>query len=171
MSDWGLEDEGWEHRAAEGGEPPDVLVVDDDPAIRDMLTYLFEDEGWTVRQAEDGELALVALEARAPDAMVLDLMMPKLDGHGVLRARREAELAPDTRTMILTAKSDAADEVWCWELGADEYMRKPVEPEDLLRELKVLLKLSADDVRARREHGLAEARRLDTLERAFKNNN
>jgi DNA-binding response OmpR family regulator len=144
-----------------------VLIVDDDPSIRTMLAFLFEDEGFVVREAEDGAAGIDALAAAPPDCMVLDLMMPNVDGHGVLRARRERDLAPDTRIVILTAKSDPSDAVWCWELGADEYVNKPVDPEKLLREVQMLLKRTPEEVRERRVRGLAEAKRLDEMEAAF----
>ena len=69
--------------------------------------------------------------------------------------------------MILTAKSDPSDAVWCWELGADEYVNKPVDPETLLREVQLLLRRTPDEIRARRVEGLAEAKRLDAMESAF----
>lgn len=145
-----------------------MLIVDDDPSIRSMLGFILEDEGFQVREAADGRAALAMLEDDAPDAMVLDLMMPELDGHGVLRARRDQGLAPDTRIVVLTAKTDPTDAVWCWELGADEYVHKPVEPERLLREVQALLRRTPDEVRARRSEGLAEAQRMDGLESAFR---
>jgi two-component system response regulator MtrA len=144
-----------------------VLIVDDDPSIRSMLGFVFEDEGFTVLEAADGAAAIDALRDQPPSCMVLDLMMPNVDGIEVLTARRDQGLAPDTRIVILTAKTGTADAVWCWELGADEYVTKPVDPEQLLREVLVLLKQSAEEVRARRERGLAEARRLDSIEAAF----
>lgn len=164
----------WEITEADWPEPPpvppgdqSVLIVDDDASIRSMLGFVFDDEGFAVREAADGREALDELARTAPDAMVLDLMMPRLDGHEVLRARREQSLAPDTRVVILTAKPDAIDAVWCWELGADEYVRKPVDPEVLLREVQVLLRRSPEEIRTRRAEGLADARRLDAMEAAF----
>lgn len=166
MSDWEITDDDWDRP-----EPPAsqrVLIVDDDPSVRSLLSFLFEDEGFSVREAADGDEALTALEADAPDVMVLDLMMPRVDGHDVLRARRERGLAPGTRILILTAKSDPADAVWCWELGADEFLNKPVDPEQFVREVQILLRRSPEEMRARREEGLAEARRLDAMEAAFR---
>ena len=162
MSEWDVTDDDWE---AEDG--PRILVVDDDPAIRKLLSFIFEDEGYNVTAANDGSEALVVLEARPPDAMVLDLMMPNVDGHEVLRQRGDRDLAPDTRVLVLTAKSDPRDQVWCWELGADQFMNKPVEPERCVREVEILLRSTADEVRERRERGLAEAKRLDAMEAAF----
>ena len=147
---------------------PEILVVDDDDLVRGMVAYLFDDAGFTVREAADGDEALAALEERAPDCMVLDLMMPKVDGYAVLKARREKNIAPDTRVVILTAKTDTHDAVSCWELGADEFITKPFDSDKLLREVKVLTALTAEEARERREFGLNEAKRLDQLDKAFK---
>jgi DNA-binding response OmpR family regulator len=94
-------------------------------------------------------------------------MMPNVDGVEVLRVRRDEGIAPDTRVLVLTAKTDTADAVWCWELGADEYVLKPVDPDVLLRDVLLLLKRTPDEVRTRREEGLTEARRMDAMEKAF----
>jgi two-component system OmpR family response regulator len=168
MSEWEITDEDWPQRPAPAPGDRSVLIVDDDPSIRSMLGFILGDEGFQVREAADGRAALTMLEEDAPDAMVLDLMMPELDGHGVLRARRDQGLAPDTRIVVLTAKTDPTDAVWCWELGADEFVHKPVDPERLLREVQALLRRTPAEVRARRTEGLAEAKRLDGLESAFR---
>jgi DNA-binding response OmpR family regulator len=167
MSDWDITEEQWPDRSAVDPSELSVLIVDDDPSIRSMLGFIFDDEGFVVREAADGAEAIEQLSDDPPDAMVLDLMMPRVDGHGVLRERREQQLAADTRIVVLTAKADPADAVWCWELGADEFVNKPVDPEKLLREVQMLLKRSPDEIRSRRREGLAEARRLDTMEAAF----
>jgi DNA-binding response OmpR family regulator len=146
----------------------DVLIVDDDEVVRGLLAWLFEDAGYVVRQAEDGRVALDALTERPPDCMVLDLMMPEVDGLAVLRRRQEGSLAPDTRIIILTAKDTRADEVFCWEQGADEFLSKPFDGERLIKLAGDLMGLSAEQLRHRREVGLAEARRLDAMEQAFK---
>jgi DNA-binding response OmpR family regulator len=146
----------------------DVLVVDDDEVIRGMLAWLFEEAGYGVRQAADGAEALVEIQARPPDCMILDLMMPEVDGQTVLARRQAASLAPETRIVVLTAKTDRSDEVWCWERGADEFLNKPFDGEKLIRLVADLMGLSAEQLRHRREVGLAEARRLDAIEAAFK---
>lgn len=166
MSEWEITDDDWPQTTPSHAEQT-VLIVDDDPSIRSMLGFLFEDDGFVVREAADGVAALELLEHDAPDLLVLDLMMPELDGHGVLRARRDHDLAPDTRIVVLTAKSDAVDAVWCWELGADEYVSKPVDPDELLRDVQLLLKRTPEEIRARRVEGLAEAKRRDEMESAF----
>jgi DNA-binding response OmpR family regulator len=144
-----------------------VLVVDDDASVRAMLGYLLHDEGYDVREAADGAEAITELTVDAPDCMVLDLMMPNVDGVEVLRARRERGFAPDTRVLVLTAKTDTKDAVWCWELGADEYLNKPVDPDKLAREIRQLLSRSTVELQRRRRVGLADARSRDELEAAF----
>jgi CheY-like chemotaxis protein len=147
---------------------PDVLVVDDDEIIRGMLAFLFEGEGHTVEQAADGAAALEVLRSRQPDCMVLDLMMPGIDGLSVLHTRTAENLAPDTRVIVLTAKSGTEDAVWCWEAGADEFLTKPFDPERLLRLVRDLAGLTPEEAKRRRELGLADSRRLDAIEAALR---
>jgi len=112
-----------------------VLIVDDDPDIRSLLVYTLRDAGFEVREAFDGTSALAALAEQPPACMVLDLMMPGLDGFGVLEAMRTDHLAPDTRVVILTCKADGPSLTRGWQLGADDYLTKPCDP--LLLALKV----------------------------------
>src|SRR5688572_8173466 len=97
---------------------PEVLLVDDDPDIRAMLAFTLDDYGFTIREAGDGVQALHALAEHAPDVMVLDLMMPNIDGFGVLAEMRDRNLAPTTRVLILSCKVDERDFVRGYELGA-----------------------------------------------------
>jgi two-component system alkaline phosphatase synthesis response regulator PhoP len=145
----------------------EVLVVDDDQVVRGMLAWLFEEAGYRVREAVDGNEALARISQQPPDCMVLDLMMPDVDGQTVLQRRQEQGLAPETRVVVLTAKNDPASEVWCWERGADEFLTKPFDGERLLRLVDDLMGLTPEQLRHRREVGLAEARRLDAIETAF----
>jgi DNA-binding response OmpR family regulator len=117
---------------------PEVLIVDDDPDIRAMLRFALADQETTVIDAADGVQALYILESEPPDVMVLDLMMPNLDGYGVLEAMRERGLAPATRVIILTAKSEGRDLVRAWELGADDYLTKPLDPDHLAAKIHAL---------------------------------
>src|SRR3954453_18091646 len=96
-----------------------VLVVDDDPDIRGLLAFTLEDEGHSVRIASDGEAALAAIAEQAPDCIVLDLMMPGLDGFAVLRTKRQQGLAPDARVLILTCKTSERDYVRAGEWGPE----------------------------------------------------
>ncbi len=142
-------------------------MVDDDPSVLAMIGYVLHDEGYEVREATDGAEALEELLIAPPDCMVLDLMMPNVDGVQVLRRRRERELASRTRVLVLTAKTDTRDAVWCWELGADEYLTKPVDPDRLAREVRLLMDRTPQELRHRREAGLADAKERDRIEQAF----
>ena len=113
----------------------EVLIVDDDDDIRAILAFTLEDAGYEVREAADGNQAIAALEARAPDCLVLDVMMPGYDGFAVLRSRRQSNLAPQARVILLTARTAERDFVRGWELGADEYLTKPFDPDRLLESL------------------------------------
>lgn len=112
---------------------PKVLVVDDDPAILRLLNQSLEIEGYTVSTATDGEEALAELPRSDPDIVVLDVMMPKLNGLDVLeRIRRDPKTA-SLPVILLTAKSSKED-VWeGWQRGVDYYMTKPFDMEELLR--------------------------------------
>lgn len=145
----------------------EVLVVDDDPDIRAMLAFALEDAGFFVRQAGDGAAALAALEERAPDCMLLDLMMPNVDGFGVLRGRRQKGLAPDTRVLILTCKTAERDFVRGWEMGADEYLTKPFDPDRLIRKVRELLATAPETLAKKRDAELQKAELLERLESAF----
>ncbi len=146
---------------------PVLLVVDDDLSLRTMLGYVFHDEGYEVREASGGTEALEMLQDDPPDCLVLDLMMPEVDGISVLRRRQELGIAPTTRVLVLTAKTDPQDAVWCWRLGADEFLNKPVDPERLAREVRLLMARKPSELRTRREAGLADARQRDMFEAAF----
>lgn len=116
-----------------------MLLVDDDADIRGMLAFTLDDHGFTVREAKDGAEAIAALEERAPDVMVLDLMMPDVDGFGVLEAMRERGLAPHTRVVILSCKVDKRDVEAGYELGASDYVSKPFDPDGLAVTIRHLL--------------------------------
>ena len=145
----------------------EVLIVDDDDDIRAILAFTLEDAGFSVREAADGNQAVTALEARAPDCLVLDVMMPGCDGFGVLRTRRQSNLAPDARVLLLTARTAERDFVRGWELGADEYLTKPFDPDELVVTVRRLLKSSAAQLHDRRESELKKAELLERLESAF----
>ncbi|MDQ1403038.1 MAG: two-component system, OmpR family, alkaline phosphatase synthesis response regulator PhoP [Actinomycetota bacterium] len=144
-----------------------MLVVDDDPDVVGMLQFALEDSGFSVRTATDGKNALTALEEHAPDVIVLDLMMPNLDGFGLLRSRRQRNLAPDARVVIVTCKTSERDYVRGWELGADEYVTKPFEPDRLVRIVRELAFAQPEVLQQRRDAELQKAELLERLESAF----
>jgi DNA-binding response OmpR family regulator len=116
----------------------DVLVVDDDPDIRAMLGYTLGAE-FNVRFATNGSDAIEELATRPPAVMILDVMMPGIDGYDVLEARRERGLAPNTHVLMLTCKTDERDLVRSWALGADAYLSKPTDPELIAARLRAHL--------------------------------
>jgi DNA-binding response OmpR family regulator len=109
----------------------EVLLVDDDADIRSMLVFILEEHGFVLREAGDGLDALEALAEHPPDVMVLDVMMPRLDGFGVLAEMAARDLAPHTRVLVLSAKADDRSVVKGYELRADEYLTKPFDPDRL----------------------------------------
>ncbi len=119
---------------------PEVLVVDDDPDIRMLVVFALEDSGFAVRQADDGASALAALAVKAPDAMVLDVMMPGLNGFEVVQQLRQSEETRDIPVILLTATVQEKDISKGFEAGADDYMRKPFNPQELQARVKALLR-------------------------------
>jgi two-component system response regulator MprA len=116
----------------------EILVVDDEPAVRDSLGRALRLEGYEVELAEDGRDALERLEARRPDALVLDLMMPRIDGLEVCRALRSK--GDRTPILVLTAKDAVSDRVAGLDAGADDYVVKPFALDELLARLRALLR-------------------------------
>jgi DNA-binding response OmpR family regulator len=116
----------------------DVLIVDDDPAVRAMLGFTLGDE-FQVRFADTGGAAIEELELRPPAIMLLDVMMPGVDGYDVLEVRRERGLAPDTCVVILSGNDDESDLVRSWALGADAYLTKPIDPEQVAAKVRSYL--------------------------------
>ena len=107
-----------------------VLVVDDDPNICDVLRMYLENEGYSVILAYDGEEALVKFNALKPDIILLDVMLPKMNGFDVCRAlRTEGDNVP---VLILTAREEEADKVLGLEIGADDYITKPFSMRELI---------------------------------------
>ena len=114
-----------------------VLVVDDERNIVDLLRLYLEKEGLAVVAAADGEDALVAFARHAPDLVVLDLMLPRLDGYEVCREIRRRGATP---ILILTARSDDVDAIVGLELGADDYVTKPFNPRVLVARVRAILR-------------------------------
>ncbi|WP_430886101.1 response regulator transcription factor [Fusibacter sp. JL216-2] len=116
-----------------------ILVVDDEKALRDVLEDILKSQGYSVRLAKDGQEAIDLLEEEAFDLILLDVMMPKMDGWSVLREVRNKDNVP---VIMLTARNLENDEVFGFELGADEYITKPFRNSILLARVKAVLKRS-----------------------------
>lgn len=116
-----------------------ILAIEDDPAMLELITFLLEEEGHRVLPAGSGEAALAFLEEESPDLIVSDVMMPGIDGFGLytrVRARADWSQIP---FIFLTARGERSDVRRGMELGADDYLVKPFEPEELLSAVKVRL--------------------------------
>ncbi len=122
---------------------PRVLVVDDDRAVRDSLRRSLEFNGYEVVLAADGAEGLVAVGAQHPDVVVIDVMMPRLDGIETTRALRAA--GNDVPILVLTARDAVGDRVEGLDAGADDYLTKPFALEELLARLRALLRRIVPD--------------------------
>lgn len=114
-----------------------VLVVDDDPGLRDIVRFALEQEGMSVVEAADGEAALREFPRVQPAVIVLDVMMPKVDG---VQVCREIRRSSDVPILFLSARDDEIDRVLGLEMGGDDYVSKPFSPRELTARVKALLR-------------------------------
>lgn len=131
-----------------------VLVCDDEPSLLRLLQVTLETEGYEVILASDGETALKRAEQEDPDVMLLDVMMPVIDGWGVLERLRAFERRP--RVICLTAKTNRRDLVKGWELGTDEYLTKPFGIDELLDTVTDVAGRTPEQREARRRQAILE---------------
>src|SRR5947209_16849247 len=143
--------------------PPRILIVDDNEANRDILDARLKVHGYDLLQAGDGEEALKAARQHLPDLILLDVMMPKLDGFEVCRRLKGDASLPFMPIILVTAKADSADVVAGLEAGADEYLTKPIDQMALLARVKSVLRLKElhDQVRAQADDLAAWNRQLE----------
>ena len=120
-----------------------VLVVDDDPAISEMLTIVLQGEGFDTVVVGDGPQAVEAAREEDPDLILLDLMLPGMSGIDVCRAVREFSSVP---VVMLTAKTDTVDVVLGLETGADDYIPKPFKPKELVARVRARLRRAPEEV-------------------------
>ena len=121
--------------------PGRILVVDDEPAVRENLRIGLEFEGYSVALAEDGVAALAQLGAAAPDLVIMDVMMPRMDGLTACRRLRARD--PATPVLMLTARNTTGDQVVGLDTGADDYLTKPFDFDALLARIRALLRRHA----------------------------
>lgn len=122
-----------------------ILVVDDEPNIVDLTRVYLEREGFRVETAADGAQALARLQEREPALMILDLMLPEVDGYEVCRRTRAGS---DLPILMLTARDEDVDKIVGLELGADDYLTKPFNPRELVARVKAILRRSERPARA-----------------------
>jgi DNA-binding response OmpR family regulator len=116
---------------------PTILIVDDEPSIREVVSIYLRRAGYQVVVAHDGQAAIEALEKQPPDLVVLDLMLPKVDG---LEIARRLRAGSDTPIIMLTARREEADRITGLEMGADDYVVKPFSPQELVSRVKAVLR-------------------------------
>jgi two-component system phosphate regulon response regulator OmpR len=135
-----------------------ILVVDDDPVVRDLVREYLNGRGFSVTVLNHGMALQRVLQSVRPALVVLDIMMPELDGISALRALRLA--GDDIPVILLTARADVIDRVIGLELGADDYLGKPFEPSELLARIRTVLRrraLSAGSLECRHRRDATRA--------------
>jgi DNA-binding response OmpR family regulator len=116
---------------------PTILVVDDEPSIREVVSIYLSRAGYRVLVAEDGQTALKILQQESPDLVVLDLMLPQVDG---LEITRRMRATGDIPIIMLTARREETDRILGLEMGADDYVVKPFSPRELVSRVKAVLR-------------------------------
>ena len=117
--------------------PRTILIVDDDPHIRQLLVFALAKAGLDTIEAEDGEAALAIAAAHAPDLIVLDITMPRMDG---IEACRRLRAAGDVPILFLSSRDDEIDRILGIELGADDYVTKPFSPREVVARIMAILR-------------------------------
>ena len=115
-----------------------VLVVDDEPSIVTLLTFNLEKEGYKVISADDGQIGLDLALEQSFDFIILDVMLPSIDGIAITQKLRQEKI--DTPILILTAKDDQVDRIIGLEIGADDYLTKPFSPREVLARMKAIFR-------------------------------
>lgn len=141
---------------------PDILIVDDDPNLREVVRYALERADFSVREAGDGRAALDAFEEQEPTLIVLDVLMPELDGIEVCRSLRTRSQVP---IVFLSSRGEELDRVLGLELGGDDYITKPFSPRELVSRIKAVLRRTQrqNDTNEKSDECLETAQiRLDT---------
>ncbi|MGE4356954.1 MAG: response regulator [Candidatus Omnitrophota bacterium] len=125
-----------------------ILIVDDEPDIRDVLRIVLEAEGYEVSEAGDGEEALDKVSKRPPDLIIMDFMMPKLNGPEACRAIKKDILLRHIPIIMLTGRGETSDKIKGIDAGADDYIVKPFEPTELVARLKMVMRRTEIDLDA-----------------------
>lgn len=153
-----------EHRGAQEhrmppGETARILVVDDNPDVREITEIALRRAGYAVRCAADGQSGLEALEDFQPDLVLVDIMMPGMNGLEMCRRMRELPAHRDRSVIVLSARTDTKDRIAGLELGADDYLVKPVTTEELVARVRRKLARSAahrEEIRRQRQEAIGQ---------------
>ena len=150
-----------------GARVASILVAEDDADVRHLLTHTLVEAGYEVAAARDGETALQMALASRPDVVVLDLMLPGMDGFQVLAEILACGLTERIKVLVLTARGAEQDWQRAFELGAMRYVTKPFDPNELTDTVAELLRRPVTELAAQREHQRDQARLLSQLESLF----
>ncbi|MDH5356623.1 MAG: response regulator transcription factor [Gammaproteobacteria bacterium] len=143
-----------------------ILIVDDDSHIRDVLRFALDKEGFDIIEAENGSVALQKFSYHKPDLIILDIMMPELDGISVCRELRQSSNVP---IIFLSSKDEEIDRILGLELGGDDYITKPFSPRELVaRARAVLRRVNETPADQTRTHNLLQHGRLKIDQDQFK---
>ena len=144
-----------------------ILIAEDNAEIRALVSSILVEEGHKVGVAQNGQEALEMMLEDTPDVLLLDIMMPQMDGYTVLKEIKSSGIRESMKIMILTAKTSESDWVRGYKLGADAYVTKPFDIDELTGQIDELLAMTKDQLRQRREQELDKAQLLSRLESIF----
>ncbi len=144
-----------------------ILIVDDTAETRDLVSDVLMADDHKVLGAANGREAMDVIESEPPDLVILDVMMPVMDGYSVLREMRQKGLDVGIKVLLLTAKTMEADWVRGLRLGADRYLTKPFEVGELLSTVEAMLASSKQQLKAKRLEEIERAQLLSRLESLF----
>jgi DNA-binding response OmpR family regulator len=147
-----------------------ILIAEDNAEIRALVSSILVEEGHKVGVAQNGQQALDMMLDDAPDVLVLDIMMPQMDGYSVLKELKSSGIKEQMKILILTAKTSESDWVRGYKLGADSYLTKPFDTDELINAIEDLLSSTKEQLRVRREAELDKAQLLSRLESIFDSN-
>lgn len=141
-----------------------IHIADDESDIRQLLTFVLAEEGHEVSVSADGRAAIERMLLSPPDLLILDLMMPDMDGYSVLTEMLDYQILDSTRILVLTALGTEHDRERGYELGADDYVTKPCDESELLETIGVMLEKTKEELRLRRDDLRDKARLFSQLE-------
>ena len=144
-----------------------ILIAEDNAEIRALISSILVEEGHKVSVATNGQQALDLMMEDAPDVLILDIMMPQMDGYTVLKEIKSSGIRESMKILVLTAKTSESDWVRGYKLGADAYITKPFDIDELTGQVEELLSMTKDQLRLRREQELDKAQLLSRLESIF----
>jgi DNA-binding response OmpR family regulator len=120
-------------------QPKRILVADDEPDVRELVVYRMKRSGYDVIEAKNGEEAFELAVANVPDLIVADVMMPRVDGYELTRLLRAEQTTQRIPIILLTAKTQEADVSQGFDAGADDYLKKPFNPDELVARVRAVL--------------------------------